>query len=77
MYKKQQIYLKAYVLLPVVCLQLVVPEWIAHTHNASAHSKLEYRMLFPNNETGNCQTTHLSFPMPWYLDRELNYRWRL
>ena len=41
--------------------------------NPSAHSKLEYRMLFPNNETGNCRTTHLSFPLSWYLDRELNY----
>jgi hypothetical protein len=54
--------------LPVVCLHLVVPEWIAHTHNAQ--SKLEYRMLFPNNETGNCWTTHLSFPLSWYLDRD-------
>jgi hypothetical protein len=63
--------------LAVVCLQLVVPEWIAHTHNASAHSRLEYRLLFPNNETGNCRTTHLSFPLYWYMDRELDYRWRL
>jgi len=45
--------------------------------NPSTHSKLEYRMLFPNNETGNCRTTHLSFPLSWYLDRELNYGWRL
>ena len=35
MYKKQQnLFLKTYVVLPVVCLHLVVPEWIAHTHNA-------------------------------------------
>ena len=75
--KTTKFILKTYVVLSVVCLQLVVPELIAHTHNASAHSKLEYRMLFPNNETGNCRTTHLSFPLSWYLDRELNYRWRL
>jgi hypothetical protein len=68
------IFKKTYVLLPVVCLQLVVAELIAHTHNASTHSKLEYRTLFPNNESGNCRTTHLSFPLSWYLDRELNYR---
>jgi hypothetical protein len=68
---------KTYVVLPVVCLQLVVPEWMADTHNASTNSKLEYRMLFPNNEPGNCWTTHLSFPLSWCLDQELNYRWRL
>jgi hypothetical protein len=75
--KNNKIILKTYVMLSAVCLQLVVPELIAHTHNASAHSKLEYRMLFPNNETGNCRTNHLSFPLSWYLDRELKYRWRL
>jgi hypothetical protein len=75
--KNNKFILKTYVVLPVVCLQLVAPEWTVHTHNTSARSKLEYRMLFPNNETGNCQTTHLSFPLSWYLDRELNYRWRL
>jgi hypothetical protein len=62
--KNHQIYLKkTYVVLPVVCLHLVVPEWIAHTHNA--RSKLEYRMLFPNDETRNCRTTHLSFTLSW------------
>jgi hypothetical protein len=67
-YKKQHLFLKkTYLVLPVVCLH-VVPEWIAHTHNA--HSKLEYRMLFPNYETGNCRTTHLSFLLCWYLDRD-------
>jgi hypothetical protein len=30
-----------------------------------------------SSEAGNCRTTHLSFPLSWYLDRELNYRWRL
>ena len=36
MYKNNKIYLKTYVVLPVVCLHLVVPEWIAHTHNVSS-----------------------------------------
>ena len=36
MYKNNKIYLKTYVMLPVVCLHLVVPELIAHTHNASS-----------------------------------------
>jgi hypothetical protein len=68
-YKKQEKFiLKTYVVLPVVSLHLAVPESTAHTHNA--HSKLEYRMLFTNNETGNCRTTHLSFPLSWYLDRD-------
>jgi len=26
--------LKTYVVLPVVCLQLVAPEWIVHTHDS-------------------------------------------
>jgi hypothetical protein len=61
-YKNNKIYFKNHIVLPVVCLH----ERIAHTHNA--HSKREYRMLFPNNETGNCRTTHSSFPLSWYLD---------
>ena len=37
MYKKQKnLFKKTYVLLSVVCLHLVVPEWIAQTHNASS-----------------------------------------
>jgi hypothetical protein len=40
MYKKQQHLFKKLVVLPVDCLHLVVPEWIAHTHNA--HSKIEF-----------------------------------
>jgi hypothetical protein len=68
MYKKtKKFILKTYVVLPVVCLHLAVPEWTAHTHNA--HSELEYRMLFPNNEPGNCRMTHLFFPLSWVLDR--------
>jgi hypothetical protein len=67
--KNNNIYFKkTYVVLPVVWLHLVVPEWIAHTHDA--HSKLENRMLLSNNETGNCQTNHLSFRLLWYLDRD-------
>jgi hypothetical protein len=46
MYKKQNLFDKTYVVLPVVWLHLAVPERTAHTHNA--HSKLEYRMLFSN-----------------------------
>jgi hypothetical protein len=41
-YKKQDLFKKNYVVLPVVCLELIVLELIAHTHNA--HSKIEYRM---------------------------------
>jgi hypothetical protein len=36
MYKNNKIYLKTDVVLPVFCLHLVVPELIAHTHNASS-----------------------------------------
>jgi len=34
MYKSNKIILNTYEVLPVVCLHLVVPEWIAHSHNA-------------------------------------------
>jgi hypothetical protein len=30
-----------------------------------------------SSEAGNCRTTHLSFPLSWHLDRDLNYRRRL
>jgi hypothetical protein len=74
--KTTKFILKTYVVLPVVCLHLVVPEWIAHTHNA--HSKLEDRILFPNSETGNCRTTQYPF---YYLgtwtETPSAYRWHL
>jgi hypothetical protein len=67
MYRKQQnLFLKNYVLLPVVCIYKFLNELLILVQT----SKLEYRMLFPINETGNCRTTHLSFPLSWYLDRD-------
>jgi hypothetical protein len=68
MYKKQQNVFKKLCSVACCFLHLVVPELVANTHNA--HSKLQYKMLFPNNVTGNCRTILLSIPLSWYLDRD-------